>query len=157
MIENRIGAWNHIFQKDPPESTLLFTDSPAAQAWLLEAAEEKIEMLRFPLPSPAEHADRLPWKEPFQALLRSLFVTPWGNQLQEAVQQARDRIEQMIDRWKASVTKPGETMLSFHWAVVPRQSPNTLLNARCGVDAGPSANSRGENTIVGLVVHGALS
>jgi len=157
MIENRMGAWNHLFQKDPPESPLLFTDSPAAYAWVLEAAERNVQVLRFSVPTTAQHAHNLPWRQSFEDLLRKLLMTPWSDQLQEMIKEARNRTEQMIDRSTAAMTEPSQKIFSFHWAVIPKQSPDRLLKERFGIKMGPSAYSLCENTIIGFVEDGAMS
>ncbi len=157
MTKNRVAAWSHLFREDPPESPLLFTDSPAVHAWLLEATEENIEILRLPLPSPEQHTHQLPWKKPLQDLLHKLLMTPWSNQLQEAIEETRDRIGQMIEHSEEPMAKPSEKISSFIWILVPKQSPITLLNVRCGTSKDFKPKGRHENAIVGLVEHGAPS
>jgi hypothetical protein len=63
----------------------------------------------------------------------------------------------MIDRSKAAVTEPSQEIVSFHWTVIPRQSPERLLKERFGIQMGPSADSLCENTIIGFVEDGAVS
>ncbi len=154
MIENRMVAWNHLFQKDPDESGLLFTDSPVAHAWLVEPAEKEIELLEFKVPCTQPTAKNLPWKDPLIKLFCTLLATPWTEQLRQTIEQARLQIGKLIESRKQPVTKRSEQMASFRWHLLPNQGTLSLLNRRRGLESGSDGASRGENTIIGIVEHG---
>jgi hypothetical protein len=151
MIENRMLAWNHLFEEDSHESSLLFTDSPAAHAWFLDLAQEKIPLLKFNLPctQPApKHL--LPWRDTLEKLFRTVLTTPWNQQLQQRIKGTAREIETMMVNWKESVTKPGEKTASFHWHVVPNQAVGGVLKEPRRPGRGKEVR-RSQNTLVGLV------
>ena len=155
MIEHRMFAWKALFDKDPDPSNLLFTDSPVAHAWLLEAASERIRVSTFNVPCSAPPANNLPWKAPLEELFQSLLTTPWSEKLRQRVERTTRQIEDMIESWKRSSTKPGNKMTAFHWHLVPGIATRSLLNQRCGFRVDSQGASGPENSIIGLVEHGA--
>jgi hypothetical protein len=153
MIENRMLAWNHLFQEDPHESGLLFTDWPAAHAWFLDLVQEKIPMLDFVLPCTQPLTNNLPWKNPLEKLFHTVLTTPWNEPLQQRIDGTARQIEAMMESWRESVTRPGEKTASFHWHVVPNQTPSGVLKQRRALGRGEAVRSA-QNTLVGLVEHG---
>jgi len=154
MIEHRMLAWKRLFEAGPHESSLLFTDSPAAHAWFLDRAQEKIPLLTFHLPCKQPLPHSLPWKDPLEKLFRRVLTTPWNKQLQEKVDGTARKIEAMIVSWRQSVTKLGEKTASFHWHVVPNQAAANVFNEQRGSAGHDEEVRRAENTLVGLVAHG---
>lgn len=152
MIENRMLAWNHLFQEDPHEPGLLFTDSPAAHARFLDLAQEKIPCLKFDLPCTPPLANDLPWKDPLEKLFYSVLTTPWNAPLRQRIDGTASEIEAMMESWRKSVTRPSEKTTSFHWQVVPNQTPCGVLEQRRRLDGGEAVRST-QNTLVGLVEH----
>jgi len=150
MIEHRMLAWNHLFEKDPHESSLLFTDSPAAHAWFLDLAKEKIPVLSFDLPCAQPLPHSLPWKDPLEKLFQKVLTTPWNEQLKQRIDGTAREIEAMMINWQESVTRPGEKMASFHWHVVPNQATGNVFNKQRGPGDSKEAY-RSQNTLVGLV------
>jgi hypothetical protein len=154
MIEHRMLAWKRLFEADPHESSLLFTDSPTAHAWFLDLAKEKIPLLTFNLPcSPPLLSHPFPWKDPLAKLFHTVLTTPWNEQLQQRVDGTAREIEAMMVSWRESVTKPGEKTASFHWHVVPNQPASNVFNEQRGPSHGEEVR-QAENTLVGLVAHG---
>jgi hypothetical protein len=153
MIENRMLAWNHLFQEDPHESGLLFTDSPAAHAWFLDLVQEKIPMLDFVLPCTQPLTNNLPWKDPLEKLFHTVLITPWNEPLQQRIDGTARKIEAMMESWRESVTRSGQKTASFHWHVVPNQTPSGVLKQRRALGRGEALRSA-QNTLVGLVEHG---
>ena len=144
MIEHRMLAWKRLFEADPQESSLLFTDSPTAHAWFLDLAKEQIPLLNFDLPCTQPLPHSLPWKDPLEKLFHAVLTTPWNEKLQQRIDGTAREIEAMMVNWRESVTKPGEKTASFHWHVVPNQAAGDVFNERRGP----------QNTLVGLVEHG---
>ena len=157
MIEHRMSAWKDLFHKDHDPPNLLFTDSPIAHAWLLEAAPEKIRVSTFNVPFSGPPASDLPWKAPVEELFHALLTTPWSEQLRQRIEGTTRQIEDMIESWKRSSTKRGNKMTAFHWYLVPDLAPHSLLNQRCGLKVDSQGASGLENSIVGLVEHGVYS
>ncbi|HID29122.1 MAG TPA: hypothetical protein EYP19_03860 [Desulfobacterales bacterium] len=58
-----------------------------------------------------------------------------------------------MDHLRESTVKPHDSMVSFHWHVLPHQIAGTLLNRCCGVGSSYEENEAGKarNTIVGLI------
>jgi hypothetical protein len=161
LIEKRMTAWNHLFQKDPPGSGLLFTDSPLAFAYLLDGVQEKVEALKFNITyTQAESREirkNLPsWADHFQEILNTVLTTPWSQTLQERVVEARPEIEAEIDRLTGSTVKPYDRSVSFRWYVLPHQVARSLLNRRCGMDSSDKEDEAAKvrNTLVGLIEEG---
>jgi hypothetical protein len=153
MIESRMRAWNRLFQKDHEASSLLFTDSPVAHSWLLEAACESIEVLKLGVPCASRQANHPPWKNPLEKLFGALLTTPWSEQLGRKVEQEAREVEEMIQTWERSMSPAGEKAACIRWSVVPGQAHCSLLNQRCGFDISSDRRGCSENTIVGLVEH----
>ncbi len=153
MIEHRMLAWRRLFEADPHESSLLFTDSPTAHAWFLDIAQEKIPLLTFHLPCTQPLPHSLPWKGPLEKLFHEVLTTPWNEQLQQRIDGTAHEIEAMMVSWRESVTKPGEKTTSYHWHVVPNQAAGNVSNEQRGPGHGEEVR-RGENTLVGLVEFG---
>jgi hypothetical protein len=153
MIENRLLAWNHLFQEDPHESGPLLTDSPEAHARFLDLAQENIPLLQFDLPCTPPPPNNLPWKDPLGKLFHSVLTTPWNTPLRQRLDGTARDIETMMESWKKSVTRPGEKTMSFHWHVLPNQPSCGVPEQRRGLDGGEAPRST-RNTLVGLVEHG---
>ncbi|MBW1678181.1 MAG: hypothetical protein JRJ79_16655, partial [Deltaproteobacteria bacterium] len=115
MIEKRMAAWNHLFQKDPADSSLLFTDSPLAFAYLLDGVQEKVEAFKFDITynTPPSWADHL------HEIFNTVLTTPWSRTLQERVVEAGREIEAAIDHLRESTVKPHDRSVSFRWYVLP--------------------------------------
>jgi hypothetical protein len=142
MTANRMTAWNRLFQEDHDPSTLLFTDSPAAHAWLLETVQERVEVMELSVSCGESRANNLSWKAPLHDLFRELILSPWSEQLRQRVEEERRRLEMM--------SEPGHRSASVHWSLVPNESPCTLLKKRCGLKTGGDRPGCPQNTLVGL-------
>ena len=153
MIEHRMLAWRRLFEADPHESSLLFTDSPTAHAWFLDVVQEKIPLLTFHLPCTQPLAHNLPWKDPLEKLFHAVLTTPWNEQFQQRVDGTAREIEAMMVSWRESVTKPGEKTASYHWHVVPNQTAGNVFNKQRRPGHGEEVR-QAENTLVGFVAHG---
>ena len=153
MIEQRMLAWRRLFEADPHESSLLFTDSPTAHAWFLDGAQEKSPLLTFHLPCTQPLPHSLPWKDPLEKLFHAVLTTPWTEQLRRRIDGTAREIEAMMISWKESVTNPSEKTASFHWHVVPNQAAGNAFNDQRGPGHGEEVH-RAENTLVGLVEAG---
>jgi len=152
MIENRMSAWNHLFQKDHDTSAILLTDSPVAHAWLLEAAQERLEPLKRATPCTGQSQKKAPWKPCLEELLGALLTTAWSDQLRQKVELAGPEIDEMITAWDASVDPPGDRTSRIRWAVVPGLAPCRLLQERCGLTAGSEHGGCAKNSIIGLIL-----
>lgn len=152
MIENRMSAWNHLFQKDHDASAVLFTDSPVAHAWLFEGAQDCLDLLKRGIPCTGKSQKKAPWTPCLEEILGALLTTEWSNQLRERVELAGREIEEMIKAWEASISPPGDRTARIRWSVVPGLPPCSLLQKRCGLKAGPEHRGCAKNSIVGLVL-----
>lgn len=153
MIEHRMLAWKRLFEADPHESSLFFTDSPAAHAWFLDIAQERSPLLTFDLPCTQPQPHSLPWKDPLENLFHRVLTTPWNKQLQEKVDGTAREIEAMMVSWRESITKPGDKTASFRWHVVPKQAAGNVFNDQRGPGDDKEVR-QAENMLVGLVAHG---
>ncbi|NVM21176.1 MAG: hypothetical protein HWN68_05295 [Desulfobacterales bacterium] len=153
LTEKRMAAWSHIFRKDPAESSLLFTDSPSAHAYLLDTAEKKIELFGLRIPYAQAQTERPPWQDRLDDLFGAALNTPWSGQLQERIQKAGRQIESMVDQWEKSTTKPLHNIASFRWHLALHQATCSLLDQRLGMHGGGKAKQSAKNTLVGLVEH----
>ena len=153
LIEKRMAAWNHLFQKNPAKSPVLLTDSPSAHFRLIDHVQDKIEVLKFEITHPTAPSDEPPWKDHLDELFHTLLTTQWTEQLQQHIEQQARQLDKIIESWKKSVTKAGEKIASFHWYVLPNQDPCSLLNQRCGLEIAHEQVGRAKNTVVGLVEH----
>ncbi len=158
MIEKRISAWNHLFQKDPAGSSLLFTDSPLALAYLLDEVQEKVEALSFNITyKQAESSNVLKdypsWVGHLQEIFKTVLTTPWSGTLQEGLVEVGHEIEAGIDHLRESTVKRPDRSVSFRWYVFPHQVARNLLNRRCGIDSNHEEDeaSKVKNTLVGLI------
>ncbi|MDY6952792.1 MAG: hypothetical protein SWE60_14870 [Thermodesulfobacteriota bacterium] len=151
MIEHRISAWNHLFQKDHDGSTILLTDSPVAHASLLEAAQDSLEPLKGPTPCPGQWQEKAPWSPCLEECLGTLLTTEWGDPLRQKVELAGQEIEEMIKAWEASAGPPGDRTPCIRWSVVPGLPPCSLLQKKCGLKTGPEHEGCAKNSIIGLV------
>ncbi|MDY6990621.1 MAG: hypothetical protein SWQ30_21465 [Thermodesulfobacteriota bacterium] len=152
MIENRMSAWNHLFQKDHDGSAVLFTDSPVAHAWLLEGAQERLELLKRGIPCIGEPQKKAPWGPRLEEIFGALLTTEWSDQLGRELELAGRDIEEMIKAWEASLGPPGERTPRIRWSVVPGLPPCSLLQKRWGLKAGPEHRGCAKNSIIGLVL-----
>jgi len=158
IIKKRMAAWNHLFQKDPVGSGLLFTDSPLAFAYLLDEVEEKVEVLKFNITyrqagSSNVFKDHTSWGDRLREILNTVLATPWSRTLQERVVEAGREIEAGIDHLRGSTVKPPDRSVLFRWYVVPHQVARNLLNRCCGIDSSHEEEdaSKVRNTPVGLI------
>jgi len=150
MIEHRMLAWKRLFEADPQESSLLFTDSPTAYAWFLDLAQEEIPVLKFDLPCTQPAPKDLPWKDPLEKLFHAVLTAPWNEQLQQRIDGTAREVEAMMVSWRESVTKPGEKTASFHWHVVRDQAAGNVFNEQRRPGDSEEVR-RPQNTLVGLV------
>ncbi len=155
MIEKRMAAWNHLFQKDPAGPSLLFTDSRSALTYLLDEVDEKIEVLKLNIPytqaTLTEVLKKHPsWADHLQETFNAVLTTPWNRTLQERVLRAGREIEVEIDRWSRSTMKSHDSGVSFRCYVVPHQAAPSLLNRRCGVNSADKEDhdARVKNTLI---------
>jgi hypothetical protein len=153
MIEQRMLAWKRLFRADPHESSLFFTDSPAAHARFLDVAQEEIPLLTFDLPCTPPPSRSLPWKDPLEKLFHTVLVTPWDKHLHQKVDRAAREIEAMIVSWKESVTRLGHKTASFRWHVAPGLGLGKVFNGQ-GTRGHGEGTRPVENSLVGLVAHG---
>ena len=161
MIEKRMAAWNHLFQKDPADSSIFFTDSPLALARILDAVQEKVEVLKFNLTY--RRAESVPvskdypsWADRLHKIFNMVLTAPWDQTLEERVIEAGRKIEAGTDHLRESTVKPHDSSVSFHWYVLPHQNAGTLLNRCCGMGSSHEENEAGKarNTMVGLIQAG---
>lgn len=151
LIENRMAAWNHLFQKDPVELSLLLTDSPSSLAFLLDCVEEKAEVLNFEIPITQPSLDQVQWKNLIRKVLHALLTTPWNDETQRHTDQAGHQIEATVHSRENSRTKSADRTASFRWYLVPHEGACSLLSRRCGTDR-PGNKAEGiTNGLVGLV------
>ncbi len=153
MVEHRMTAWHHMFQKTPVESSLLLTDSPSCHGFLLDSVKEKVEVLNLELCYAQTPGDQSPCKDALHKLFHKLITTPWDSQLQQQMEQEARQIEAIIDGWKKSSTKAAKNIVSFRWYLVPHEGVGALLNKRCSVDGATEEKEGITNAIVGLVEH----
>jgi hypothetical protein len=158
MIEKRMAAWNHLFQKDPADSSLLFTDSPLAFAYLLDGVQEKVEAFKFDITYRQAESREVrkndpSWADHLHEIFNTVLTTPWSRTLQERVVEAGREIEAAIDHLRESTVKPHDRSVSFRWYVLPHQVARTLLNRRCGLDSSHEEDEAAmvKNTLVGLI------
>ena len=162
MIEKRMTAWNHLFQKDPAGSSLLFTDSPLALAYLLDGIQEKVEVLNFNITYTQAVSGEVPKNHPtladqIQEIFDMVLTTLWSQTLQESVIEAGRQIEAKICRLRGSAVKPHDRSVSFRWYVLPHKDARALLNRLCGVDSGreDEGAAKVKNTLVGMIEVGS--
>ena len=158
MIEKRMAAWNHLFQEDPADTCLLFTDSPLALAYLLDGVQEKVEALKFNITYSQVESREVrkndpSWADHLHEIFNTVLTTPWSHTLQERVVEAGREIEAAIDHLRESTVKPHDRSVSFRWYVLPHQISRTLLNRRCALDSSHEEDeaARVKNTLVGLI------
>lgn len=165
FIKKRMAAWNHLFQKDPAGSSLLFTDSPLALAHLLDEVKEKVEVLKFKITfRQARSSDMLKdhpsWADHLHEIFNTVLTTPWSRTLQERVVEAGHEIEAGIGHLRGSTVKPFDRSVSFLWYVVPHQVACNLLNRCYGIDSSheheEDEDYNVKNTLVGLIEEGRL-
>jgi len=159
MLEKRMLAWNHLFQKDAARSSLLFTDSESAFEFLLDAVPEKVEVLhanfRFQKAGPAlKNKIQLPWRDHLSEIFASVLTTPWNASLRERVVQAGREIGSEMDALPAAPTRKNENMTCLlRWYVLPGVEAQGLLGRGRGQEKAsePRRNARADNTLVGLI------
>jgi hypothetical protein len=161
MIEKRMAAWNNLFQNDPDDTGLLFTDSHSAFAYLLDEVQNKVEVLKFsftynPAESKGEPKDCPTWANQLQEVFNTVITTPWSRTLQEEIRQVGHEIEARIDDWQRSTMKPDDRSISFRWYVVPDHVAHTMLNRRCDMESEHAENKapKVKNTLVGMIEEG---
>lgn len=161
MIEKRMAAWNHLFQNDPADSGLLFTDSRLAFAYLLDEVQEKVEILKLNITYTKTELkealkNRPPWTDHLQEIFDTVLTTPWSRTFQEEFVQSGREIEARIDHWRESTMKSHDRSISLRWYVVPGQVARNLLNRRCGVESGADEDKAAgiKNTLVGIIEEG---
>jgi hypothetical protein len=152
MIENRISAWNYLFQEDHEASAILVTDSSAAHAWLLEAARESLEPLKHAVPCIRQSGKEAPWNSCLIRILVALLTTEWSDPLRQELEMAGLELDDRIKAWDASGGPAGDSIARIRWSVVPGLAPCTLLQKRCGLPAEPKHPGCAKNCILGLVL-----
>ena len=158
MIEKRMTAWNHLFQKDPAGSGILFTDSPLALAYLLDGIQGEVEVLKFNIPYKQAVTGEMPTNhsalvDHIQEIFDAVLTTQWSQTLQESVIEAGRQIEEEACRLRGSAVKPHDRSVSFRWYVLPHNDARAFLNRLCGVDSGceDEGVAKGKNTLAGLI------
>jgi hypothetical protein len=156
-IQKRMAAWNHLFQKDPVGSSLLFTDSRSALAYLLDGVQEKVEALNFNIAytqveSGEAAKNHSSWADHLHEIFNMVLTTPWSHTLQERIVQANREIEKSMGHGQGLTMKSRDRSVSFRWYVVPHQVAASLLNQRCGLNSSNEDEGAGvNNTVVGLI------
>jgi hypothetical protein len=140
MMEQRIRAWNYLFQKDGSDTDFLFTDSSEVLSFLLGEAHEKYEILRCRPSSPFS----------LYSLFFELMTEEWSDAMQEKVTSAlRD----------SSMTE-GKNQVRLRCYLVPNQSLRILLGKVCATGYHASltrlqpSDIEGRNTLLGLLEWG---
>jgi hypothetical protein len=158
MTEERMTAWNRLFQKDPAGPLVLFTDSPLALAYLLEEVEEKV--LAFYFDMTYAQADRVStpilratWADQLQEILNTVLTMPWSPALEQEVVQAGREMAQMINHRIDKALPSHDRRFSSRWYVVPNQDPHALLNRRCGTQGKYQQDHVPEikNAVIGII------
>lgn len=158
MIEKRMSGWNHLFQNDPANTGLLFTDSPSALAHLLDAVQEKVEALRFNITYTLAGSQDVPrerptWADHLDQLFKMVCETPWNKDLQERIARRSREVKAELDQWQGPSMKSPYENASFCWYVFPHQVPGDLFNRCCGVESSYQENHamQVQNMLVGLI------
>jgi hypothetical protein len=123
MMEQRIRAWNHLFQQDGSDTDFLFTDSREALSLLLGEECEKLEILQCRPDTPFS----------FYSLFFELMTEKWSDAMRAKVNNAtRD----------SNVTE-GQNQVLLRCCLVPDQSALTLLGKTCSTEGSilPAAQS----------------
>jgi len=161
VIEKRMATWNHLFQKNPADSSLLFTDSRSALDYLLDGVQEKVEVLKVNITYAQTESRETPknqpsWTDHLQEIFNRILITPWSGTLQEEVVEAGREIENRINAWSESTIKSHDRRVLYRWYLVPDQVAPGLLNRRCGVDQGDKdyQAAKVKNTLVGMIEEG---
>lgn len=161
VIEKRMATWNHLFQKDPADSSLLFTDSRSALDYLLDGVQEKVEVLKVNITYAQTESRERPknqpsWTDHLQEIFNRILITPWSGTLQEEVVEAGREIEKRINDWRESTKKSHDRRVLYRWYLVPDQVAPGLLNRRCRVDQGDKGYqaTKVRNTLVGMIEEG---
>ena len=164
MIEKRMTAWNHLFQKDSAGCGLLFTDSPLVLSYILDDIQDKVELFKFKITYKQAATGEMPINHSFladhiQEIFDTVLTTQWSRTLQENVIEAGRQIEAEILRQKKSVVKPHDRSLSLCWHVLPAKDARTFLNSCCGTESCREDNgvAKVKNTIVGIIEESRLS
>jgi hypothetical protein len=161
MIEKRMATWNHLFQNDPADTGLLFTDSDSALAYLLDDVQEKVEALRFNVTYTLAVSQEVPrerptWADHLDQLFKMVRETPWNQDLQERIAQGSHEMKAKLDLWQGSSMKSPHGNASFCWYVLPHQVAGDLFNRCCGVDSSYRENhtTQVHNMLIGLIEWG---
>jgi hypothetical protein len=137
MIEQRIRAWNYLFQQDGSDTDFLFTDSRRAISFLLGEAHEKFEILQCRPSAPFS----------FYALFFELMTEEWSEAMQEKVTNAI----------RACSVRKGTSQVLLRCYLVPNQSLRILLGKACATGDHASlerlqpSDIGGRNTLLGLL------
>ncbi len=153
LIEKRMAAWSHLFQKDPVQTPVLLTNSRSALARLVDSAKDKVEVLKFEIPYRKRPAHAPPWKDQLQAFFHELLTARWGQDLRQHIEKGPRELDKTVESWKRAATGPelGQESVSFLCYLLPNQSPYGLLSQRCGLEVAPEQDGPARNTVVGLV------
>lgn len=136
MLEQRIRAWNCLFQQDGSNTDFLFTDSREVLSFLLGEEYEKFEILRCTPSAPFS----------FYSLFSELMTEEWSDTMQEKVTNTLRHLS-MAER---------KSQVLLRCYLVPNQSLRIFLGKACptGNDASPERpqpDIKGRNTLLGLL------
>ncbi len=152
MVERRLAAWNHLFQKAPASSNLLVTDSPSAHAFLVEEMEGTVAVLHLEIPEFQDTSHQARWKTRLDQIFEDLLTTPWEGRLQGPTEEACNRLKAMARDGQMATAHAPEERASLHCHLVPNRQTAALLNRCCGLPQ-TVAGEQGLNTVVCLVKH----
>jgi hypothetical protein len=150
MTASRMKAWNYLFQNDHEEAMLLFTDSAAAQAWLLEPVEEIVEVGELAVPCHKPPTNNLSDKIPIAEFFQELIFSPWSDELRKRVEETGSRLQEMSENKDERSRQLSQRNRSVRWSLVPNETPCSLLNKACGRKTKCDTPSGARNTLAGL-------
>jgi hypothetical protein len=136
MLEQRIRAWNCLFQQDGSDTDFLFTDSREVLSFLLGEEYEKFEILRCTPSAPFL----------LYSLFFELMTEEWSDTMQGEITK--------VLRQTAMTARKSQVLLRCY--LVPDQSLRILLGKAC--DTGdhdslekPRPDIKGRNSLFGLL------
>lgn len=136
MVEQRIRAWNYLFQEDGSDTDFLFTDSREALWLLLGEDHEKYEVLQCRPFSPF----------PFYSLFFELMTEKWSDAMREKISEAS----------RTSCMTEGQSHILLRCYLVPGQSPRDLLERVCSTEDNVLPGNEGGDAGKGNAILGLL-
>ncbi len=135
MMEQRIRAWNYLFQEDGSDTDFLVTDSREALSLLLGEEYEKFKVLQcgpsFPFSC--------------YSLFFELMTEEWSDAMREKISNAA----------QDSDMEEGQNQMLLRCYLVPDQSARALLERVCSTEgsvlATPRSDSRQRNALIVLL------